>query len=372
MDLNDVPRIRDLDTQDMLDTVFRLPEMVEKILAQDFTIPSVIKTEKFEVSYVGRPTQIIICGMGGSAVSGDYIQTIFPIKIPVIVVRNYNLPAFADQDSLVCLVSYSGNTEETLSCLLSALQRGCRVVGISSGGFLSRFFKDHDLPLFEIPAGYQPRAAFPLIFFPLVKILQSLDLVNLRKSVIDETLYILRDIRDKCRPEIQLSENRAKLTAQSLFQKIPVIWAPYACITNRVKCQINENCKRLAIAEELPELNHNHVVGWEGYEAENHSFLILGIRFPSEHPNVHLRFEITKEIVRKKSKLLEIHARGAHLFCQLVSVTYFFDYITIYLAMLNSKDPSTVESIDFLKHQLEVRGRTQSRIFEALDQFSTQ
>jgi glucose/mannose-6-phosphate isomerase len=354
----------------MLNQVYGLPDLIEDILSREMSIPSQIKTDKFEISYTGRPSQIVICGMGGSAVSGDYIKAIFPISIPIIIVRNYTLPSFVDKDTLICLVSYSGNTEETLSCLLFALQKGCRVVGISSGGYLTRFFEEHSLPHFEIPTGFQPRAAFPLIFFPLVKILKVFDLVSLRKTTIDEILYILRDIRDQCRPDINLPKNNAKSTAHRIFQKIPVIWAPYGCVTNRIKCQINENAKMLAISEELPELNHNHIVGWEGYEEHNHPFLVLVIRFPAEHPNVRLRFEITKELVKKKCDLLEIYARGVHLLSQLLSVTYLFDFVTIYLAMLNHKDPSTVESIDFLKQQLEAREQTQSKVKDALQRFS--
>ncbi|MFW9777687.1 MAG: bifunctional phosphoglucose/phosphomannose isomerase [Candidatus Heimdallarchaeota archaeon] len=369
MDLNNMAQIKEYDPQNMLNQVYRLPDMIEELLSRDFTIPSQIETNRFQVLYGGRPNNIIICGMGGSAVSGDYIKAIFPLKIPVTVTRNYRLPTFAGKDTLVCFVSYSGNTEETLSCLLFALEKRCRVVGISSGGYIARFFEENSLPYFEIPPGFQPRAAFPLIFFALAKILQSFDLISLQKTVIDEILYILRDIRDQCRLDISLPENSAKNTAMKLFQKIPVVWAPYRCIANRIKCQFNENSKMLAISEELPELNHNHIVGWEGYEKNDYPFLVLVIRFPTEHSNVRLRFEISKRIVKPKCELIEIHTRGTHLLSQLLSITYLFDFISIYLAMLNHRDPSTVDSIDYLKRELEEREQTQSKVIEALQRF---
>ncbi|MFW9856335.1 MAG: bifunctional phosphoglucose/phosphomannose isomerase [Candidatus Thorarchaeota archaeon] len=370
MDLNNTAQMKEYDPKNMLNQVYSLPELIEVLLSRDFTIPSHIKTDKFEVSYVEKPNSIIICGMGGSAVSGDYVKVIFPLQIPVTVIRNYNLPKFVGKDTLVCLVSYSGNTEETLSCLLLALEKGCPVVGISSGGYITRFFEENSLPHFEIPGGFQPRAAFPLIFLALVKIFQSFDMISLQGTAIDELLYNLRDIRDQCRPDVNLPENSAKNTAMNLFQKIPVIWAPYGCVANRIKCQFNENSKMLAISEELPELNHNHIVGWEGYEKNDYPFLVLAIRFPTEHQYVRLRFEISKRIVSPKCELIEVHGKGVHLLSQLLSVTYLFDFISIYLAMLNHKDPSTVSSIDYLKRELEERKQTQSKVIEALQRLS--
>jgi len=172
-------------------------------------------------------------------------------------------------------------------------------------------------------------------------------------------------MRQEYKPEIPTASNQAKKTAQKLHGRIPVIWSPFSCVANRMKCQLNENSKILALAEELPELNHNHIVGWESWEKENPFILIL-YRFHYEHPNVQLRFEITKEILKDKVEIIEIVAQGTHMLSQLYSTTYFGDYISMYLAILNNQNPNTVESINYLKKQLEERKQTQTKLINTL------
>ncbi|NHJ01595.1 MAG: bifunctional phosphoglucose/phosphomannose isomerase [Candidatus Heimdallarchaeota archaeon] len=356
MILDDINRINGLDSQNMLQMVYNWPELIEEVIKQPFEME------------VDEPiTNIVICGMGGSAVSGDYLRTLLEetLPIPITIQRNYDLPAFAKESTLVILISYSGDTEETISCLIDVIKQKTKVVGISSGGTLENYFKEHKLPFFHIQEGYQPRASFPLLFFPLLLILNSINLYHLNKGTLDNLLSLLRQIRDEIDRKVPTENNRAKQIAQELFNTIPVIWSPYLCTANRMKCQLNENSKTLAIAEELPELNHNHIVGFENWSQEN-PFYILVNRFSSEHPNVSQRFVITKEIIEKKVPFIEIHARGETLLEQLLSCTYIGDYISIYVAILNQQDPNTVDSINYLKKEMEKRTQTQSAIVNAL------
>ncbi|MFX0208232.1 MAG: SIS domain-containing protein, partial [Candidatus Hodarchaeota archaeon] len=133
----------------------------------------------------------------------------------------------------------------------------------------------------------------------------------------------------------------------------------------RMKCQLNENSKIIALAEELPELNHNHIVGWESWKKEN-PFILITYRFRDEHPNVELRFKITKEILKDKVEIIEIEAQGTSFLSQLFSSTYYGDYISMYLAILNNQNPNTVDSIDYLKNQLESRKQTQTKLIDTL------
>lgn len=367
MILDNLSKITELDTQNMFQMVYNWPELIEELLQYSFEVPAKAEVGKHTISYKGVISQIMICGMGGSAISGEYLSVYLKkqLKIPVMVHRNYDLPAFISENTLIILISYSGNTEETISCLITAVKNSAKIIGIGSGGTLETFCKKYKLPFFKIPSGYQPRASFPLLFFPLLKILNTMKLLSLDQSAIDETLSLFRLMRQDFSPEKPTTSNQAKKIAQQLHGRIPVIWSPFSCVANRMKCQLNENSKILALAEEFPELNHNHIVGWESWEEEN-PFIVITYRFEEEHPHVKLRFEITKEIIKDKVEIVEIVARGTHLLSQLFSATYYGDYISMYLAILNNQDPSTVDSIVYLKNQLEQRKQTQTKLIAAL------
>ncbi len=371
MVLDNLARISELDSQGMFQMVYNWAELVEDLLQHSFEVPEQTTVSQYTISYTEPVSQIVICGMGGSAVSGDYLRTYLEkvLNLPIIIQRNYNIPAFVSKNTLLILISYSGNTEETISCLIAALKKSAKIVGIGSGGNLADFCKKHNLPFFPIPSGFQPRASFPLLFFPLLKILDTMNLIPYDQSAIDETISIFRQMRQEFHIERPTTDNQAKQIAQKLHRRIPVIWSPFGCIANRMKCQLNENSKILAMAEELPELNHNHIVGLESWTEDN-PFIVIAFRFQAEHPNVKLRFEITKEIVGKKVEFVEIAARGRNLLSQLFSATYFGDYISMYLAILNNQDPNTVDSIVYLKQQLEQREQTQTKLIDALYSFS--
>jgi glucose/mannose-6-phosphate isomerase len=356
MTLDDLSKIAELDSENMF-------QMVQ----YSFEVPNGVEIGQYKISYEGSVSQIIICGMGGSAISGDYLRTYLEktSPIPIIVQRKYNIPAFVGKDTLIILISYSGNTEETISCLISAIKKSAKIVGIGSGGRLKEFFHKYGLPFYPIISGYQPRASFPLLFFPLLKILDKMNLSTLDQKGLDETLVALKEMRKEFDPKIEVEKNLAKRIAKSMHNRIPIIWSPFGCVSDRMKYQLNENSKILAISMELPELNHNHIVGWENWTNDN-PFIVIIFRFSAEHPNLSLRFEITKELISGKTKIIEINTRRKNLLSQLISTTYFGDYISIYLAILNNHDPNTVDSIDILKQQLEERASTQSELFAEL------
>ncbi|MHA2226138.1 MAG: bifunctional phosphoglucose/phosphomannose isomerase [Candidatus Hodarchaeales archaeon] len=363
MNLDDLSKIAKMDTQNMFQMVFKWPELIEKLLRQSFDVPDQCTVGQYTISYLNSYSQILICGMGGSAVSGDYLRTYLEkvSTIPIIVQRNYSIPAYVDNRTLVILISYSGNTEETISCLIGSLMKSASIVGIGSGGKLEEFCRTYKIPFFSIPPGFQPRASFPLLFFPLIKILTSIGIVTIEQSDINDTISEFRRMRQEFHLDKPSTENPAKIIAQKIHGLIPIIWSPFGCVANRMKCQLNENSKILALSEELPEFNHNHIVGYESITKEN-SFIIIAYRFPDEHPNVKLRYEITKELIAEKVDIIEIKGIGTNLLTQLFSATFFGDYISMYLAILNNKDPSTVENINFLKKQLEQRGQTQTNL----------
>ncbi|MFX0204563.1 MAG: SIS domain-containing protein, partial [Candidatus Hodarchaeota archaeon] len=228
MILDNLTKISELDTENMFQMVYDWAELIEEILQHSFVLPVKTEVGRYLISYQGPISQILICGMGGSAISGEYLSAYLNkyLKIPVIVNRNYDIPAFTSENTLVILISYSGNTEETISCLITAVKKSAKIIGIGSGGTLEEFCKKYNLPFFPIPSGYQPRASFPLLFFPLLKILHSLKLLPLDQSAIDETLSIFRQMRQDFDSKIPTVSNKAKQIAQKLYDRIPVIWSP--------------------------------------------------------------------------------------------------------------------------------------------------
>ncbi len=367
MILDDLSKIAELDSENMFQVVYDWPELIERVLQYSFEVPDEVKIGRYKISYNGFISQLVICGMGGSAISGDYLRTYLEktSPIPIIVQRNYHIPAFVGKNTLVILISYSGNTEETISCLIAAIKKSAKIVGVGSGGKLEEFFQKFGLPFYHIISGFQPRAAFPLLFFPLLKILDNLNLYTLDQNVLDETLAAFKEMREEFNPKINVERNLAKSIAKSIHNKIPIIWSPFGCLSERMKCQLNENSKILAISTELPEFSHNHIVGWENWTKDN-PFIVIIFRFSAEHPNVSIRFDITKEIISGKTKIIEINTRRKNFLSQLFSSTYFGDYISMYLAILNNQDPNNVDSINILKQQLEEKARTQGELFSEL------
>ncbi|MHA1215052.1 MAG: bifunctional phosphoglucose/phosphomannose isomerase [Candidatus Hodarchaeales archaeon] len=372
MQFNGSTKIYELDSLHMLDTIYKWPEFIEEILSTSIDVPDKISIGNFLIDYKNTTKEICICGMGGSAISGDFLATYLKqqLEIPIIVNRNYELPSFVNKNTLTIIISYSGNTEETLSCIVQAVEKRSKIFGISSDGELARFFSDNNLPFFTIPSSHQPRAAFPLMFFPLLKILESIGVYQTPIDSIKEIINLLKGLREKCRPESEHNDNPAKQIAERVVSNIPVIWSPYKCVATRYKCQFNENSKILALDEEIPELNHNHIVAWNSLTPN--SFIILAIRFPSEHPNVSIRFEISKEIIKKSVDFLEIYIEGTDLLSQLLYATYLGDYITIYTALLNGLDPNQVRTIDFLKKELKTEKKTHLDILQRLHKLKSE
>ena len=368
MNLENLTYISKLDTQNMFEMVYKWPDLIQEVFGTDIPLPDSLTIGKYRLDYTAQISHVMICGMGGSAVSGDYIQTYFEksLEIPFTVQRNYYLPKYTNTNSLVLLISYSGNTEETISCLISAVKLKCPIIFIGSGGRIGEFCSKTGIPFFKIPSGYQPRASFPLLLFPILKILKSMNLIRFEDSIVTEIIEQLKKLRSIFKAEQKSDSNYSKTIALRLFNKIPIIWSPYLCVANRFKNQINENSKQLALAEELPEFNHNHIIGFEGLNQDN-QYIVVIFRFPSEHSNVSLRFEITKQVIESKVEIIELEILEGDLITQLVSATYIGDYISMYLAILNGKDPSTVESIDYLKKEMQLREKTQSSLTEEMN-----
>ncbi len=301
---------------------------------------------------------IVFAGMGGSAISGDLLSAYLSdqLTVPVATVRGYELPGFVNENTLFIAISYSGNTEETLTVTRMAAEKGAAIIGLSSGGTLKEFCEQRKSTHLKLPEGYPPRQALGHLFFSLLFLLEKLKLASVSREDIDETRKILLKLRSSLSPESSYGNNLANHIAQNVYNNIPVIYtaAPlFHPVVVRWRNQFNENSKAMAFSNVFPELNHNEIMGWEGPYEVNRNFRVIILRDIQEpERNVH-RVKITKKILKDNKILVsEIFAVGKSRLARLFSQIYIGDWASYYLAMIYDKDPITIDSIDLLKKKL--------------------
>lgn len=337
----DIDRI---DSRGMLKTALSLPDQISDALKLK------VELETFS------PRNIIIGGMGGSAIGGDILKSWLEDKlsIPVDVVRSYHLPRYADDSTLLMVVSYSGNTFETLSLLEAGVMRDCRILGVTSGGRMKEVLEDRGVPTVIVPSGYAPRSALAYLFIPLYLALDSLNLLD-RKDEIKETSRRLKGIVRSFRPQIG-EDNIPKTLSLKLVGRTPAIYAPHhlRVCAYRWMTQLNENAKVLAHFGVIPEMAHNEIVGWsENVRTED--FIPVLLR-GSEHPNETEIIEFLKAILSEKE--IEHEEIASETKPPLFEILYHImiaDLTSIYLAVIKGIDPWPVEPIDRLKSALRVR-----------------
>jgi len=274
----------------------------------------------------------------------------------LVVNKSYALPNFVNQKTLVFASSYSGNTEETLSGFEKALERGAKVIVVTSGGTLFQRAQEEGLPILKIPSGYQPRAALGYLFFPILGVLERWQLISDKTLAIEETFDLFEHLSAEFSSRTPKSENLAKQTAANLFGKIAVIYGSddlTGVAALRWKCQFNENSKVPAFWHILPELNHNEIVGWHRQDF-GQNFALIFLRHQAEHPKINKRMEITRELIEKQvGGVYQIWARGDSRLAKIFSLLYLGDFISAYLAVLYEIDPTPVEKIELLKEKLK-------------------
>jgi glucose/mannose-6-phosphate isomerase len=340
--------IRAIDKGNMLELCEKTP---------DFCIDAIKRAEKVRIPY-RLPRNVIVVGMGGSAIGGGLLKDWLRDRAstPIEVCRDYVLPAYVDENSLVVAVSYSGETEETLSAFLDAVKRGCMVVTVSSGGHLQTFSRKLKNPHILIPTNFPPRAAIAYTFFPLVKLMEKLHAAEGINEEVKEAIYILQKVSEENRLEVSLEKNEAKKLAVEIEGTVPIVYGfrQYKAVARRLKCQFNENSKIPSKFDAFSELNHNEVVGWEAPESLTKNFSIILIRDPKEPLEFKNRIEITKKIAFPKTcKVSEIKAIGKHKLTKMLSAMYIGDFVSIYLALMRGVDPTPTKTILHLKREMK-------------------
>ncbi|HCF70557.1 MAG TPA: bifunctional phosphoglucose/phosphomannose isomerase [Syntrophomonas sp.] len=337
-----------LNVETMMEYLYNLPGQFEECL-------------KFDYSGLKRyrmPGNIIITGLGGSAIGGDIVRTLAwsQAKVPIVVNRDYNMPAFTGGDTLVMVVSYSGNTEETLSAYQQARKAGAQIVCVASGGKLADLAAADGYEVIKVPEGLVPRAATGYLFAPVALALESMGVLQGISAQIEETIAVLKTMREELQPGVGLPQNQARAIARDLKDALPVIWGT-AVISEaaalRWKAQINENAKAPAYYNVFPELNHNEIVGFEVPAQLLKQIAVIVLRSPSDSERINKRIAITTNIIQAGVKnIIEVTARGQSFLAQFYSLVYIGDYTSVYLALEYGINPAPVKIIDYLKAEL--------------------
>jgi len=351
--------IKEIDKSEMLKICVRIPEdCVEAIKrAKETKIPREVKISGSASITYKQPQRILIAGMGGSAIGGEILRDwlLDQVPLPIEVCRDYTLPIYADQNTLVFAVSYSGNTEETLRSLVDAIRRGCMVITITSGGHLLSLSKKLRIPYLKIPEGMPPRAAIPYLFFPLPVLVKKVGLPLEMEEEIAETVEILQKLRKETAPQTTTDNNPSKKLALELVDTIPIVYGfgPYEAVAHRWKTQFNENSKVPSYWAVFPELNHNEVMGWEAPEALTRRFSVILLRDQDEAPEIRRKIEVTKQLaLYKAQRVLEVSARGRGKLAKIFSLLHMGDMTSVYLAILRRTDPALVRTIDRIREEV--------------------
>jgi glucose/mannose-6-phosphate isomerase len=351
--------IESIDRSGMLRYCEKIPELCEDAVERAWSLMGpdwgVLESSVAGVSL----KNIVIAGMGGSAIGGELLKDWLRDRasIPVEVCRDYVLPAYADKSTLVIAMSYSGETEETLSAFADAVKRRCNVLTLSSGGYLQSFSEKLKKPHMKIPSGSPaPRAAIAYLLFPLIAVMQRLKVVKEVHEDVKEAISILGKVREENALSVPLETNRAKKLAVQIENSIPVVYGfrYFAAVARRLKCQFNENCKILSRFDLFSELNHNEIVGWEAPRKLTEKFSAIFIRDSFEPDEIRERIELTKSILsRRACSVAEIHAMGRCRLARMLSAMYVGDLASIYLALLRNVDPTPAEVISDFKRQMK-------------------
>ena len=348
MNLDNLKNISKLDREKMLDLLVSFPRQCEDAL---FIGGRFNVTASYKKSY----SNIVFTGLGGSAIGADIIKGYLgnEIDAPIFVNRNYTIPGFVNRNTLLFAISYSGNTEETLSAYAHAKKAGAKIVVVTSGGKLQKLALKNKDALIVIPKGYPPRCALGYSFIPAVAALSKIGLVKNKKDEIKKAACFLENLRKRhLDPGVKGKANISKNIAKKIHGRFPVIYASsqMLCIATRWRGEFAENSKTLSSVHVFPEMNHNEIVGWVNPRDVLNGFTAIILKDKLDLPRIKKRMSITASILKKEEfHVLEIESKGKTLLERMLSLIYIGDFTSFYLAILNKIDPTPVKRISYLK-----------------------
>jgi glucose/mannose-6-phosphate isomerase len=338
-----------LDPSGQLSDVLALPDHLRDAL---WRVESAIMAEW------DTPAGMVVAGMGGSGIGGALARAALGdhASRPIFVTRAYGLPSWTTPDTTVLCASYSGNTEETLACFESAGALGAQRVVVTTGGRLAEMAREESVPVIPLPGGFQPRAAVAYMTVAALEVAAMCGAGPRLASEIDVAASHTEQLVAEWGPDAP-EDSLAKEVARGLFGTTPVIAGAglTAPIAYRWKTQINENAKQPAFAHELPELDHNELVGWEGAQDVGR-FSAVFLDDSDAHPRVKARMDLTERLIAGNAAAsFRLETRGQTTIERVISLVLLGDLVSLYLAALRGVDPGPVRVIDELKTALGER-----------------
>jgi len=344
--LDDMNVIKQFDTNDALS--------IAKSQADQVKFPAQVINSDNDNRVI---SSVVVAGMGGSALAALLVKTWLKaeLKIPFEIIRNYDLPKYVGANTLVIASSYSGNTEETVSCLDQAVASGAQLAVIASGGKLAEVASQKQIAHVLLPSGIQPRMGVIYNLRALIELLINFGILDQSKMTeIEATHDLLQFECKKWDPNMPTVGNYAKQLAVFAMGKTSVFYggSVTAPVAYKWKISWNENAKNVSFWNEIPEFNHNEFIGWTSHPIEK-PFAVFDLISKFEHPHIRKRFEVSDRLLsgmKPKAKIIEMV--GDNVITEMLWGSILADYVSIYLAILNGINPTPVQLIEKLKKEL--------------------
>jgi len=353
MDLDNRESFAALDKSQVYESVELLPNQFEEAWEG---------MKSVELPPYGILLNVVICGMGGSALGGRIIDALSEDnqRVPIEVFTGYHVPFYTGQQTLVIISSYSGNTEESLASAEHALQKGAKIFCLTTGGKLLEFAKANNLAYYLIdpksnPSG-QPRLALGYSVAATIALLSKLGIVEIDDEYMTQSIGFARSVSEEFKVDQPKTKNKAKQTALELLDKIPVLVASehLTGAAHAFKNQLNESSKNFSALFELPELNHHLMEGLSHPEAAKQYLEFVAFESNLYTDRVQSRYKITYDVLRKNDIAHTVYkTNGVAKLAQVLEVLVFGSFVQFYLAMLNGVNPEPIPWVNYFKKELE-------------------
>lgn len=346
--LDDPSTLKRIDPDDMLGRVATLPGQLAQArqVAAAVELPDTLRDVD----------SVAVLAMGGSAIGAELVAAAASsrLSVPLLVHRDYGLPAGIGKRTLVIATSHSGETVETLSGFTAAQQRDLPLVAITTGGRLASQADEAGIPLLRYRLGGQPRAAIGFGVGLVHELLARLELIR-EPDPIGPAAEAVERLLERLGPSVETDANPAKQLAWATFGRIPVVYGhgPMAAVAHRWKTQLNENAKAWAAWEPMPEANHNAIEGSLNPREESDALYVIQLRDPDEPEELAARYRVVEELLGERAtNRSEVWAEGASPLARVLTTVAYGDLVSVYLAILYQTDPTPVTLLAMLKERL--------------------
>ncbi len=351
INLDDIKSIECLDASNLRKTIAEFPSQFQLgvELLEDVDLSS-IKDKPI--------SSICFTALGGSAIGADFVRhLLMPVSTkPLQVNRYYHLPHSAQKETLVIAISYSGNTDATISACKEAFERGCPLVIFSSGGEIESFASKNKIPFIKFPSGYPPRTTLGYSVVSQLTLLNNLNLFSLDFKDISETSELLSLLaREQYSFDVPERDNVAKQIARQIYGTYPIIYAStmIESIALRWRQQFEENAKLLASHHSLPEMAHNEMIGWKNPEELLKNFSAIFLLDKEDHSRIQKHVDFSKKVIEKTgAEIVTLSSQGSSFLTRMFSLAYLSDFVSFYLAMLYEVDPTPIDVTNQLRNEL--------------------